>query len=195
MLPHLRTQRSGAIINLSSIGGLVSSPGGGFYNASKFAVEGLSGALFGELQPLGIHVMVVEPGPFRTDFLGRSGVLASKQIEDYRESAGKLRDYYTTQGGKQKGDPVRAARAMIAAVNADDPPRHLLLGENALTRFRKHLDEFSEELKRWESTSLGADFPEEAEPPPSADGNGSQPAAGSQQQAPAGDEKKEAPRA
>ena len=105
--------------------------------------------------------MVVEPGPFRTDFLGRSAVLAKRRISDYDESAGKSREYFETQSGKQRGDPVRAAHAMIEAINADEPPKHLLLGESALTRFRKHLGEWTAELDRWEPTTLGADFPPE----------------------------------
>ena len=164
VVPHLRAQRSGAVINLSSIGGLIAGAGIGYYNATKFAVEAISGALYAELQPLGIHVMVVEPGPFRTDFLGRSGVVAKQRISDYDATAGKIREYFATQDGKQKGDPVRAAHAMIDAVNADKPPKHLLLGESALTRFRKHLEDWTDELNRWEKTTLGADYPDEAAP-------------------------------
>src|ERR1700722_3247153 len=92
-LPHLRKQRSGHIINLSSIGGLIGGPGVGMYNASKFAVEGLSEALAAELAPLGIHVTVIEPGPFRTDFLGRSGVVAKTKIADYDKTAANMRKY------------------------------------------------------------------------------------------------------
>ena len=159
-LPHLRRQRSGTIVNLSSIGGLIGSPGWGFYNATKFAVEGLSDALAAELAPLGIHVMVVEPGPFRTDFLGRSGVEAEQRIPDYDATAGKTREYFHSQAGKQKGDPVRAVEAIIAAVNSPEPPRHLLLGALALKRFRTRLEDWTGELDRWQQTTLGADFPE-----------------------------------
>jgi NAD(P)-dependent dehydrogenase (short-subunit alcohol dehydrogenase family) len=162
LLPQFRERRSGHIVNLSSIGGLIGSPGWGFYNATKFAVEGLSQALAAELAPLGIHVLVVEPGPFRTDFLGRSGVEAKLRIADYEPSAGKTREYFRTQAGKQPGDPQRAVEAIVAAVSAPQPPHHLLLGKLALTRFRKHLEEWTTELDAWQQTTLGADFPEGA---------------------------------
>ncbi len=159
-LPHFRQRRTGHIVNLSSIGGLIGSPGWGFYNATKFAVEGFSEALAAELEPLGIHVTVVEPGPFRTDFLSRSGVEAQERIADYDLTAGKTREYFHTQAGKQKGDPVRAVKAIIAAVNAPQPPKHLLLGALALTRFRKRLEDWQVELNTWERTTVGADFPD-----------------------------------
>ncbi len=159
-LPHLRQRRSGHIVNLSSIGGLIGSPGWGFYNATKFAVEGFSEALAAELEPLGIHVTVIEPGPFRTDFLGRSGVEAEARIPDYDPTAGKTREYFHTQAGKQKGDPLRAVQAIIAAVESPNPPKHLLLGKLALTRFRKRLEDWKSELDTWEQTTVGADFPE-----------------------------------
>ena len=128
VLPHMRQRRSGTIVNLSSIGGLIGGAGLGYYNATKFAVEGLSQALRLELEPLGIHVIVVEPGPFRTDFLGRSGVLSSMKISDYEPTAGKMRDYFSSQSGKQPGDPQKAVEAIVAAVEAPEPPKHLLLG-------------------------------------------------------------------
>ena len=158
-LPHLRRQRSGTIVNLSSIGGLIGMAGWGFYNATKFAVEGLSEALAAELAPLGIHVMLVEPGAFRTDFLGRSGAEAAARLSDYDPTAGKTREYFHTEAGKQKGDPVRAAEAIIAAVNAPEPPRHLLLGATALKRFRTRLEDWTRELDAWQQTTVGADFP------------------------------------
>ncbi len=160
-LPQMRRQGFGTIVNLSSIGGLIGTAGWGFYNATKFAVEGLSEALAAELAPLGIHVMLVEPGPFRTDFLGRSGKEAARRIASYDATAGKAREYFRTQDGKQKGDPARAAAAIIQAVADPQPPRHLLLGAPALHRFRGHLAQWQEELDRWQSTTLGADFPEE----------------------------------
>ena len=105
--------------------------------------------------------MVVEPGPFRTDFLGRSGVEAKERIPDYEPTAGKTRDYFETQGGKQPGDPQRAVEAVVAAVSDVKPPKHLLLGRSALKRFRKRLEEWNEELDRWQATTEGADFPEQ----------------------------------
>lgn len=159
LLPQFRERRSGTIVNFSSIGGLIGSAGWGYYNATKFAVEGLSEALAAEMQPLGVHVMVVEPGPFRTDFLGRSGVEAKQHILDYEPTAGKTREYFRSQSGKQPGDPQRAVEAVVAAVSDPNPPRHLLLGKLALSRFRKRLEDWNEELNRWEATTKGADFP------------------------------------
>jgi len=161
-LPYLRKQGSGHILNLSSIAGLIGSPGWGYYNASKFAVNGFSEALAAELAPLGIAVTIVEPGPFRTDFLGRSGVEAEARIADYDGTAGKTREYFHDQAGKQKGDPAKAVQAMIAAVEAPEPPKHLVLGALAYTRMTARLEQWSKDLKAWESTSLGADFPEAA---------------------------------
>jgi len=159
-LPHFRNQRSGNIVNLSSIGGLTGLPGWGYYNASKFAVEGFSEALATELAPLGIHVTIVEPGPFRTDFLGRSGVEAKERIADYDATAGKTRQYFHDQAGKQPGDPLRAVHAIIQAAESPQPPLHLLLGALALQRMRGKLDQWKSEMDAWQSTTLGADFPE-----------------------------------
>jgi len=159
-LPHFRQRRSGHIFNLSSIGGLIGSPGWGFYNATKFAVEGLSEALAEEMKPLGVHVTVVEPGPFRTDFLGRSSKLARRQLRDYATTAGKAREYLKTQSGKQPGDPQKAVEAIITAANSPKPPLHLILGQVALTRFRHKLSDWHEEIAAWESGTTSADFPE-----------------------------------
>jgi NAD(P)-dependent dehydrogenase (short-subunit alcohol dehydrogenase family) len=159
-LPHLRERRSGHILNLSSIGGLISTPGMGYYNATKFAVEGLSEALAAELAPLGIHVTIIEPGPFRTDFLGRSGQLAAISIADYDGTAANMRKYFSDQDGKQKGDPVRAVRAMIQVVESPNPPLRLLLGVSALQRIRGKFDTWQREIAAWESTTTGADYPE-----------------------------------
>ncbi|MBB5318205.1 oxidoreductase [Tunturibacter empetritectus] len=159
-LPYLRKQRSGHILNLSSIGGLIGGQGIGMYNASKFAVEGISEALAAELAPLGIRVTVIEPGPFRTDFLGRSGVIAETKISDYDNTAGNMRKYFAENDGKQKGDPLRAVRAMIEVVESLNPPLHLLLGASALERFRGKLDSWQKEIAAWEPVTVGADFPE-----------------------------------
>ncbi|WP_433971246.1 oxidoreductase [Tunturiibacter lichenicola] len=159
-LPHLRKQRSGHILNISSIGGLIGGQGIGMYNATKFAVEGLSEALAAELAPLGIHVTVIEPGPFRTDFLGRSGVIAKTRIKDYDNTAGNMRKYFSENDGKQKGDPLRAVQAMIQVVESPNPPLHLLLGGSALQRMRAKLDAWHKEISAWEQVTAGADFPE-----------------------------------
>jgi NAD(P)-dependent dehydrogenase (short-subunit alcohol dehydrogenase family) len=159
-LPQFRKQRSGNILNLSSIAGLSGGAGWGFYNTTKFAVEGFSEALAAELAPLGVHVTVIEPGPFRTDFLGRSGVEAALRIPDYDATAGKAREYLNTQSGKQAGDPLRAVQAMMAVVESPNPPVHLILGAIALKRFRAKLDQWNQDIAAWEQTTLGADFPE-----------------------------------
>jgi NAD(P)-dependent dehydrogenase (short-subunit alcohol dehydrogenase family) len=161
-LPEFRKQHSGNIVNISSIAGLVGSPGWGYYNATKFAVEGLSEALIAEMEPFGVHVTVIEPGPFRTDFLGRSGKEAALQISDYQTTAGKTREYFHTQAGKQAGDPQKAVEAIVAAVSSPNPPKHLLLGKFALGRFRGKLDAMQKEMSEWESTTIGADFPEDS---------------------------------
>ncbi|MES2391547.1 MAG: oxidoreductase [Acidobacteriota bacterium] len=159
-LPQFRARRKGNIVNLSSIGGLIGGAGWGYYNATKFAVEGLSQALAGEMKPLGVNVTIVEPGPFRTYFLGRSGVEAQTVIPDYIPSAGKAREYFQTQSGKQPGDPQKAVEAIVTAVNAAEPPLHLVLGRIAYTRWTNQLREWKRELDQWEAVTVGADFPE-----------------------------------
>jgi len=159
-LPHLRERRTGHIFNFSSIGGLIGMPGWGFYNTTKFAVEGFSEALAGELKPLGVHVTVIEPGPFRTDFLGRSGKLAQKEFPEYAETAGKAREYLKSQSGKQRGDPQKAVEAIITVADSAEPPVHLLLGKPALARYRDQIALRQKEIAAWETVTLGADFPE-----------------------------------
>jgi NAD(P)-dependent dehydrogenase (short-subunit alcohol dehydrogenase family) len=138
---------------------MVSFMGTGYYHATKFAVEGLSGSLAQELEPLGIKVTVVEPGPFRTDFAGRSIVSTRNEIGDYAETVGARRKATYARDGKQPGDPVRAAQAIIDAVAAPNPPLHLLLGASALQMARKELEDKKREFDRWEATTLGADYP------------------------------------
>jgi len=160
-LPHFRERRTGHIFNLSSIGGLIGGAGWGFYNTTKFAVEGFSEALTGEMKPLGVHVTVIEPGPFRTDFLGRSGKLAANELSEYAQTAGKAREYLRTQAGKQPGDPQKAVEAIIAVADSPEPPLHLILGKIALTRFRDKLALWQREIAAWEPVTIDADFPEE----------------------------------
>ena len=160
VLPGMRARRSGCIVNLSSIGGLISFAATGYYHATKFAVEGLSGSLAIELAPLGIKVMVVEPGPFRTDFAGRSIGASKTEIADYAQTAGVRRQQTFARDGKQQGDPVRAAQAIIDAVASPETPRHLVLGAMALDLARKDLAAKGREFDTWEAVTLGADFPE-----------------------------------
>ena len=159
-LPYLRRQGRGHILNLSSIGGLVSTPGMGYYNATKYAVEGLSEALAQEVAPLGIHVTLIEPGPFRTDFLGRSLTQAAEIIPDYDKTAGNARRYAEDKDGKQMGYPLRAVHAMMQVVESPNPPLRLLLGNIALQRFHTKIDSVQKEVTTWQSTTTGADFPE-----------------------------------
>jgi short-subunit dehydrogenase len=117
----MREQKSGHIVNISSVGGFVGVPGFGIYNGTKFAVEGISEALTAEVEPLGIHVTIVEPGPFRTDWAGHS-LSSAPEIEDYAQTAGSTREYIAEENGNQEGDPRLAARAIISAVEVDEPP-------------------------------------------------------------------------
>ena len=160
VLPQMRRQGAGHVVNLSSIGGLVATPGFGMYNATKFAVEGLSEALAQELKPLGIGVTIVEPGPFRTDFLGRSGLVAERRIAEYEQTSGKMRAYFSEQDGKQRGDPKRAAAAMVKAAESELPPLRLLLGASTIPRLKGKLEAWEKEVATWQATTLGADFPE-----------------------------------
>jgi NAD(P)-dependent dehydrogenase (short-subunit alcohol dehydrogenase family) len=157
-LPGMRARKSGAIVNISSIGARICPPGSGYYAATKAALEGLSGSLRKELAPLGISVVVVEPGGFRTDFAGRSLQQSATVIDDYAETAGKRRKENDSTHGAQPGDPARAARAIITAVEADQPPALLMLGTDALTSIRAVIDAQLAELTAWEKTSVSTDF-------------------------------------
>jgi NADP-dependent 3-hydroxy acid dehydrogenase YdfG len=159
VLPGMRARRRGHIVNLSSIGGLVSFAATGYYHATKFAVEGLSGSLRVELAPLGIKVLLVEPGAFRTDFAGRSIGASKIEIPDYAQTAGERRRQTYARDGKQPGDPIRAAQAIIDAVASPDTPLHLLLGATANELARKDLEDKRREFDAWEATTLGADYP------------------------------------
>jgi NAD(P)-dependent dehydrogenase (short-subunit alcohol dehydrogenase family) len=158
VLPHMRKQRSGHIVNLSSIGGLTGLPGWGIYNSTKFAVEGLSEALADELAPLGIGVTIVEPGPFRTEFLGGSLVKTANTLPDYAATAGKTRASALERNGKQQGDPAAAADAIVQAVTSPRPPVHLLLGKFAYDRFNQKLEALRHEMDTWRELGLSTDF-------------------------------------
>lgn len=159
VLPVMRTQRSGLIVNVSSIGGLTSFAATGYYHGTKYAVEGISESLAIEVKPLGIDVLIVEPGPFRTNWAGPSIKQSATRIDDYAGTAGERRKQTAARSGTQAGDPVRAAQAIIQAALSDAPPLRLLLGKAALELARKKLDSMRADFDRWESTTLGADFP------------------------------------
>ena len=161
VLPIMRGQKSGHIINITSVAGQVGFPGSGYYAASKHAVEGWSDALLAEVKPLGIDVTCVEPGPFRTDWAGRSLKQTPVKIADYAETAGKRLDGTREVSGTQAGDPVRAGEAMIALTEDANPPRHLVLGAWGYDAVTKKLAERLKEIEAHKADSLGADFPEE----------------------------------
>ena len=161
VLPGMRERRKGFIVNLSSIGGLRSFPSVGYYNATKFAVEGLSEALWQEVEPLGIKVMLVEPSGFRTDWAGRSANESKRQIDDYAATAGAWRGQVRANSGKQPGDPVLAAHAIVEAMLSPNPPHRLLLGNDAYQAATAKLEELRKEFSAWEAVSRGADFPKE----------------------------------
>ena len=160
VLPGMRARRSGCIVNISSIGGLASFPATGYYHATKYAVEGLSESLAQEVAPLGIKVVIVEPGPFRTNWAGPSIKQSSIRIEDYQATAGVRRTQTEARSGKQPGDPARGAEAIIAAVQSPEPPLHLILGKPALDIARNKLVALKTDFDAWETTTVGADFPD-----------------------------------
>ena len=159
VLPVMRRQKYGRILNVTSVGGLIGFPSSGYYSATKHAVEGFSDALVAEAGPLGIKTTCIEPGPFRTDWAGRSLHQTQTRIADYEPTVGARLKQTSGYSGQQPGDPVRAADVMIKVVAMDEPPRHMVLGEfgyNAVTeRMQKRLDE----IKSLKDLSLSADFP------------------------------------
>jgi NAD(P)-dependent dehydrogenase (short-subunit alcohol dehydrogenase family) len=160
VLPHMRARRSGHVVQMSSVGGVVANPGHALYATTKFALEGMSEALAGEVKPLGIRVTIVEPGPFRTDFAGRSMEFA-EQIDDYRDTpAGALRARFSAQDGVQPNDPARAADAIILAVRDPASPLRLPLGPEAVDRIRAKLRGQLADLEAWEKVSRDTRFPE-----------------------------------
>lgn len=157
-LPALRKRDGARIVNLSSGAGIAGSAGFGFYNASKFAVEGLSEALAQELRPLGVHVIIVEPGPFRTEFLGRSMLTAAREIAAYAETVPARRHYRETNNGRQAGDPAKAVAVMLRAVDARHPPLHLPIGPRAHAIAEQKLDSFRADMAAWRDVSIATDF-------------------------------------
>lgn len=159
VLPMMRAQGRGHILNITSVAGLAGFPGSGYYAASKHAVEGFSDSLLAEVEPLGIQVTCIEPGPFRTDWAGRSLKQTASQIADYAATAG-VRITGTAQGsGSQPGDPVRGVQAMIAVTEAKTPPRHLILGAFGVDAVTRRLQRTLVDIDTWRATSLASDFP------------------------------------
>jgi len=160
VLPVMRRQRSGHIINLSSVGGFDAAAGLGFYCASKFAVEGFSEALAQEVDSIGIHVTIVEPGPFRSDFAGGSLDSVSTNIDDYAAAADFVRDYQQMKHGKQPNDPAKFGPALCTLVEAEDPPLRLPLGVEAVERLRSQMASVTAELDKWQELAYSTRFSE-----------------------------------
>ena len=162
VLPGMRERRAGAIVNITSVAGLVGFPSSGYYAASKHAVEGFSDSLAAEVAPLGIAVTCVEPGPFRTDWAGRSLRQTPSTIAAYADTAKARMESTKGVSGNQPGDPVRAAEAMIEAVERDTPPRHLVLGKWGYDAVTERLRARVAEIEAQRDAALGADFPADA---------------------------------
>jgi NAD(P)-dependent dehydrogenase (short-subunit alcohol dehydrogenase family) len=159
VLPYMRRQRSGHIINLSSYAGYLATPGFSFYSASKFAVEGYSEALSKEIKQFGIHVTIIEPGGFRSDFAGSSlAVERGALIEEYRDVGARVDQYSATRHGKQPNDPEKFGTALCRLVDQASPPLRLPLGEDALTAIRAETQAVAEELERWAELSVSTRF-------------------------------------
>jgi len=157
VLPFMRQRRRGHILNITSMGGHITMPGIAYYCGSKFALEGISEALGKEVQPLGIAVTAVAPGSFRTDWAGRSMTRTPRTIADYDALFDPIRKAREEKNGRQLGDPRKAARAMLAVIDADHPPAHLLLGSDALGLVRGKLAALQEELTAWETVTKSTD--------------------------------------
>lgn len=157
-LPVLRRRTGARIVNLSSGAGLSGGAGSGYYSATKFAVEGFSEALAKEVGPLGVQVIIVEPGPFRTEFLGRSISTAAREIDAYAETAGQRRAYRDSNDGKQAGDPEKATAVILQAVDAMNPPLHLPLGPVAYGIAERKFDAFRSDMEAWREIAFYTDF-------------------------------------
>jgi NAD(P)-dependent dehydrogenase (short-subunit alcohol dehydrogenase family) len=160
VLSGMRRRRHGYIVNMSSIGGLITYPSLGYYDATKHAVEGFSETLSKEIEPLSIRVLIVEPGPFRTGWAGRSIKQSYLKIDDYAETAGANRKLILDTDGQQPGNPTRAAEAIVKAMESPEPPLRLVLGRDALEAARTKLDVLSRNFDAWEEISRSVDFTE-----------------------------------
>lgn len=159
VLPQLRQQRSGHVLNITSIGGLKTFPGVGIYNSSKFALEAIGESLAQQVKPLGIHVTNIEPSGFRTEWAGASATIAHTDIEDYEPTVGENLRGIQGYSGRQPGDPVRAAQAMYDVVQMDNPPLHLPLGKAAVKGAREKFESILKEVNEYAAVGDGADYP------------------------------------
>jgi len=159
VLPAMRVRRRGRILNITSMGGLMTLPGLAYYHGSKFALEGFSESLGKEVKHLGIHVTAVEPGSFRTDWAGRSMVRAARTIADYDSLMDPIRERRQAVSGNQLGDPTMLAAAIMTLAASDEPPAHLLLGSDALRLVSEKLELLRAEFAKWREVTLSTDFP------------------------------------
>jgi NAD(P)-dependent dehydrogenase (short-subunit alcohol dehydrogenase family) len=157
VVPRLRAQGSGAIVQISSMGGRVTAPGYSAYCAAKFALEALSETVAAEVAPFGVRVLIVEPGSFRTDLLGRS-LQAAEPMEEYASTVGATRAYIEDQDGRQPGDPAKAAAAIVDALDVEEPPLRLVLGADAIEAIRAKDDALRDELARWRHVARATAF-------------------------------------
>jgi NAD(P)-dependent dehydrogenase (short-subunit alcohol dehydrogenase family) len=158
VLPHMRARREGRILNVTSMGGLMTMPGLSYYHGSKFALEGISSSLAKEIRPLGIYVTAVEPGMFRTDWAGRSMVRSERKIPDYDAIFDPIREARKSRNGNQPGDPAKAGQAIATFLTSSEPPLHLLLGSDALDYVQKELEVLRGEFSNWESLTRSTNF-------------------------------------
>jgi NAD(P)-dependent dehydrogenase (short-subunit alcohol dehydrogenase family) len=162
VLPVMRSRREGRILNVTSMGGLMTMPGLSYYHGSKFALEGISSSLAKEVRPLGIYVTAVEPGMFRTDWAGRSMVRSKRSIADYDAIFNPIREARKARDGRQPGDPAKAGKAIAEFLTAPEPPMHLLLGPDAFEYVNKELDTLRAEFDAWQRVTRSTNFDEAA---------------------------------
>ncbi len=158
VLPHMRTRREGRILNITSMGGLMTMPGLSYYHGSKFALEGISSSLAKEVKPLGIFVTAVEPGMFRSDWAGRSMVRAERNITDYDAIFDPIREARKARSGNQPGDPAKAGKVIAEFLTVPNPPAHFLLGPDAFEFVNKELDALRSEFAQWETLTRSTNF-------------------------------------
>ncbi len=162
VLPYMRARREGRILNVTSMGGLMTMPGLSYYHGSKFALEGISSSLAKEVRSFGIFVTAVEPGMFRTDWAGRSLVRSERSISDYDAVFNPIREARKARSGQQPGDPARAGKAVAEFLTATEPPLHLLLGPDAFEYVHKELDALRSEFAAWEAVTRSTNFEQNA---------------------------------
>lgn len=158
VLPAMRARREGRILNVTSMGGLMTMPGLSYYHGSKFALEGISSSLAKEVRPLGVYVTAIEPGMFRTDWAGRSMVRSERSVSDYDAIFNPIREARKARSGQQPGDPAKAGKAVAKLVMTEEPPLHLLLGPDAFDYVQNELEVLRSEFTAWEAVTRSTNF-------------------------------------